>query len=174
MEAILGSAGATFLESLNWVDTLVIVIVLASATAGFLSGFIWQILRIASLLAAFAVATRFHSGLGRYLSVDIPEATRWMICYLALLVGVLVVAYAILFLARGPINSLKVEVPDRIIGAILGVGKGVLICGIISLIVLKYTPTGTALEEAVRNSPLSQYCSEATRSLWGLMPGAGL
>jgi len=171
MMPVLGSDGATFLQSLNWVDTLVIVIVLASATAGSLSGFVWQILRIASILAAFAVATRFHRPLADYLAGELPDQTRLMVCYFALLVGVLVVTYLVLFLIRAPINSLKVEAPDRAVGAALGIAKGLLICGIIAIMVMTFTPRGTPVEESVRNSPLAQHCSLGTRWLWGLMPG---
>jgi len=163
-------AAASLWESLSWVDTVVLVAVLASATAGFLSGFLWQVLRTAALLAAFVVATHFHGPLASYVGGEGPEPAVLIVSYLGLLVGVLFAAYVALFLLRGPINALKVQLFDRLLGVVVGAAKGLLICGILSLVVLTYAPTGTPLAQSVRSSSVAYSCARGARFLWKLMP----
>ena len=50
------------------------------------------------------------------------------------------------------LDAAKPKTTDRLFGAILGAAKGVLICGVLSVLVLSYTERGAALSRAVRPS----------------------
>jgi uncharacterized membrane protein required for colicin V production len=91
--------------------------------------------------------------------------------YIGLFVGSLLVTYLATFLLRAPINALKPEGPDRVLGAMLGVIKGVLVCGIIALTVLQFADENAGLRRSVRWSPSARIVVECVRALWFVLPG---
>ncbi len=173
MDAALRVVTGWFWQSLNWVDMLVLLVAIGGAVAGFLSGFIWQVLRIGALLVALAVAAHYHGPLAEGLAEEIPWQARLIICYMALVGGVLLLSSLALHVVRRPINALKPRAFDRLFGGVFGAAKGLLICGIVSLIVLNYTPEGTALRELVRASTLAGYCAREASLIPQLVPAVG-
>ena len=49
-----------FWDSMNWTDSAIILLVLASAALGYWSGFVWQTVRLAGLVVALWVAQTYH------------------------------------------------------------------------------------------------------------------
>lgn len=156
--------------SFVWVDAVVVIAVGASAVLGFRSGFIWQAVRIVSVVAAYWVAARFHPELAARLGGDMSESARMGISYVGLFVGSLLVTYLVMFLARAPINAFRPEKVDRVLGALFGAVKGVLLCGIIALGVLQYADEQGGLHHSVTWSPSAQIGVQCVRALWFGMP----
>ena len=157
--------------SFVWVDAAIAVSLVLSAALGYRSGFVWQVIRIVSVVVAFWVAEQFHPLVASRLGTDMGESERLWIGYGGLFVGSLLVAYLASFLLRAPINALKPEGPDRVLGAVLGTVKGLLLCGIIALTVLQFADEGGDLRRSVRWSPFARIVVECVRALWFCMPG---
>jgi len=170
MDWVLDGPAASFFASLNWVDALVIVVALAGAASGFLSGFVWQLLRIACLLAAFVVATRFHRSLAEAWDAGLSMPARMLVSYFVLLLAVLAAGYGALFLARLPLKAAGFRGSDRALGAALGLVKGLLLCGILCLVVLTYGGKDSAVRRSILSAPLGRHCARGARILLDAMP----
>lgn len=162
----------SFLDSMNWIDSTIILLVLLCAALGYWSGFVWQTVRLAGLVVALWVAQTYHGPVAARLRGDIPAQSRMIISYGALLLACLIVAGVIMLMIRKPLDAAKPKTTDRLFGTILGAAKGVLVCGVLSVLVLSYTDRGTALRTGVVGSRLSGYCSYGTKLLWEYTPGA--
>jgi len=169
----LQSAMAQFWHALNAVDAAIIAVLLLSLALGYATGFVWQALRLGCILAAFWVATVFHEQAARAIGSAANSPIGEMACFAGILLAVLIAAYVVLFLLRRPINALKPDHPDRLLGAVLSTAKGALLCGILALLLLDYGGPGTRTRELVLGSPLARASAKAVRLLWHALPFGG-
>jgi len=156
--------------SVRWVDVAIVFTLLLTTVLGYRSGFIWQAIRIASVVAAFWVAARFHPLVAIRLARDMSESARLGVSFVGLFVGSLLVAYLTMFLVREPIDALEPETGDRVLGALIGMAKGLLLCGIAALAVLQFGDELGDVRRAVRESPSARIVVECARALWFGMP----
>lgn len=173
MDFIPGNTMASFWQAANGVDAIVVVVTLVSAALGLWTGFVWQIIRIISWLAAFWMAGRYSRPLSEQLGEHFTGNVRILLSWLAIFVVVLMVFYIIGYLGRAAVDALNVELGDRILGAFFGAAKGLLICGSLSLVVLVYISPDTALHAAVKDSVLGSRCAGVVAMLWLVLPGQG-
>jgi len=165
------AAAASFWDTVNWIDAIVVLVAAISAGLGFWSGFIWQVIRVTSWLVAFWVAGQFHHPMAQHLGSFLGEPARLVLSFSLLLLGALLVLYLLAHLGRAYVNALHVEAGDRLLGGVLGAAKALLICGILALMLVQYLPAGTALHSLVDASPLASQSARGARLLWVLMPG---
>ena len=154
------------LGSLGPMDSVVIIVAVVAAGIGFCSGFVWQIIRVVSILAAFLVAARYHGELADRFADIGPEQLRPVACYVILFVGGLLATYLIAFLVRKPIKALKPELSDRLVGAGLGLIKGVLLCGILALAIMRYPDGDSALRKQLDRSRLAGFSARCVQVLY--------
>ncbi|MDP6439431.1 MAG: CvpA family protein [Candidatus Brocadiia bacterium] len=154
------------LGSISVMDSVVIIVAVVAAGIGFCTGFVWQIIRVVSILVVFLIAARYHEDLaGRFADIG-PEQLRLVACYLILFVGGLIATYLIAFLVRKPIKALKPELSDRVVGAGLGLIKGVLLCGILALAIMRYPDGDSALRRQLDSSRLAKLSARCAQVLY--------
>jgi len=152
-------------QSLTWVDAVVLGVLLLSMGLGFATGFVWQVLRIVAVVAAFWVAASFHElAAGQFASV--PSQATLALSYTCLFFGALVVAYILMTLVRERVNAMKPELTDRILGSFFGLIKGFLLCGIIGLALLNYGGRDSVVTTAVAGSGGARFAVQCVGSLW--------
>jgi membrane protein required for colicin V production len=173
MEVANQDALASFWEAANSVDAIVIVVTIVSAALGFWSGFVWQLIRITSWLGAFWLAGQYGRVVAGQLGETFTPSVRLLLGWLGVFVTVLMVFYILGYIGRAMVDALSVELGDRILGALLGSAKGLLICGSLSLVVLAYIAPESILYRAVDQSVLGKRCAEITATLWLILPGTG-
>ncbi|MDP6107086.1 MAG: CvpA family protein [Candidatus Brocadiia bacterium] len=157
------------LGSFGPMDSVVVIVAVVGAVIGFCSGFVWQIIRVVSILAAFLVAARYHAGLAdRFPDVG-PEQLRPAACYLILFLGGLLATYLIAFLVRKPIKALEPELSDRVMGAGLGLVKGVLLCGILALAIVHFPAGDTALRRQLDRAPIARFSARCAQVLYSIV-----
>ncbi len=158
------------LSSVTLADGVVLGIVLVSAGLGFFSGFVWQILRIVGLVVAFWLAARFHSVVAGWFS---PQLTSHAlaIAFACLFLGVVLAAYVLMLIIRKPVDAMKPEFVDRVLGALFGVVKGLLVCGIVALVLFQYGARQSSVRRQVSASPSARFTAECVRSLWWAVSG---
>ena len=171
MDPITALIPGGLLASLTWADAVVLAVVVLSAGVGFLSGFVWQILRMVSVVVAFWVAARFHGALAGHVAGDVADPARLALSFAGLFVAVVVAGYLLMLLIREPVNAMKPEPADRILGAFFGVLKGLLICGVVALTLLHYGGEHTAARKLVRGSVSATFTARCVRSLWCAVSG---
>jgi membrane protein required for colicin V production len=172
VETVLNAAEGGVLSYLTWLDAAVILVALVTAVVGFWSGFVWQIIRIASVLAAFWIAAQFSAPLEARICNVLPAETCGIAAFAAILVGVLLAAYLLAHLLRGPIEAIRPEMMDHFLGFLFGLAKGLLLCGILALMIMRYTDPNSRAHEMVASAPLARGLAWCARALWALMVGA--
>lgn len=111
---------------------IVMLIVLASACMfGAYKGFAWQLASIASIVFSYFIAYRFREPLSKSIVAEPP----WdqFLAMLILFVGTSLVVWVGFNMVRPTIDRMKLKEFDRQIGALFGLLKGCLYCGLITL-----------------------------------------
>jgi membrane protein required for colicin V production len=109
-------------------DMMVIAVVGLSTVLAFWRGFVRVVMSLVAWVAAVVLAIHYSSSVGEML----PEfggspAARYIAAFALILVGILVLGTLIGWLLARMIRAIGLGFLDRILGALLGVARGVLI-----------------------------------------------
>jgi membrane protein required for colicin V production len=115
-------------------DFMVIGVVGLSMVFGFMRGFVRVFVSLAAWVVAVVGAIRFSEVVGGMLP-DFGEApaTRYVLAFALILVGVLIVGALLGFILSRLVRAVGLGVLDRTLGAIFGVARGLLIAVIVVL-----------------------------------------
>jgi membrane protein required for colicin V production len=172
MDGVTSSAALLHISGvLTTVDLIVIALVLVSMAVGFWTGFVWQFVRIAGLVASVWVSWLYHPVVAQYLGTEMPEALRMVIGAAAVFIAALLVCYLLAFLFRDLINTLKPEMPDRILGAVFGMFKGVMLVGFIAFVVIRFLGPENPVRERVEGSKGAVAAATCVRAFLYVLPG---
>ena len=164
--AVLAAEGMSF----GRIDVVILVALTLCAAIGFWSGFLWQVIRIASVIVAFWVAAHYHPVAAAWLGERLREPARNTVAYVAVFSAVLLLCYLASFFARAIIDKLKPGLADRVLGAVLGLVKGVLVCGILVLGVLAYGGEDGKLHSELDGSFVATATATCASTLWFMVP----
>lgn len=144
--------------SLNWVDLLLLLIILISAAGGWQRGFILSVLDLVRWLGSWIVALVFYRWLSACLGLvtDWTETWRFPIAFITLVVlsGIAIHIIGRLILKRVPIET-HTHGLNRLLGIIPGVVSGVVAAAIVSAL-LYAVPISDSLSEAAQKSWLAE------------------
>jgi membrane protein required for colicin V production len=150
----------------NWLDIVLLIVLVLSFVFGIIKGFVRQIVGLAAVVAGFFIAAYYHPYLARILGRAFASG-RWssLVAFLLIFFGVLALGTLIGFLLsklmRGPLRLI-----DRVLGSALGLVKGILISGVIVMALLAF-PADT---RTLMNSILAPYCYWLTKGMVQLVP----
>ena len=151
---------------INWLDVILILILVAAFVIGIIKGLVRQIVGILAALIGLFVALAFYpylSGAIRLLMKN--DVMRDFLSFATIFLLMLLIGWVTgrLFTKamKGPFKFL-----NHVLGGALGLLKGTLLCGILVFAMLIF-PVNT---EALRGSALSPYCIVITRSVIDLIP----
>jgi membrane protein required for colicin V production len=136
-------------------DLLMLIVLVAATAWGAHKGLAWQIASLASIFASYFVALRFRDSVSHM----IPAESPWN-RFLAMLVVYLACSLAIWIAFRfisDIIDRVKLKEFDRQIGGLLGFGKGVVLCVIITLFAV--TLSGDQTRQQIIHSKSGHYIS---------------
>lgn len=116
-------------------DFVVIGVVGLSAVLAFLRGFVRVVVSLAAWVAAVVAAVHFAE-FGGGLLPDFGEspATRYLVAFALILVGVLILGALVGYLLSRLVRAVGLGFLDRSLGAIFGVARGLLIAVILVLL----------------------------------------
>lgn len=119
---------------MHWLDTTLLAALSLGAALGFLSGLFWQVARIVSFAAAVAATIFLHEPAVAFLSTAVLKNAEPALIKTAAYLGVFLLAYTVLFLVtrllRMWIRSTEMAPLDRLLGALLGLGKVALVLAV--------------------------------------------
>ena len=112
-------------------DILMIAVLVCATLFGAWKGLAWQVASLAAIVASYYVAFHFRDQVAEQIHTTPP----WniFIAMLLLYVGTSFVIWVVFRLVSRFIDRVKLKEFDRQIGALFGLGKGVLLCVIITL-----------------------------------------
>jgi membrane protein required for colicin V production len=151
---------------MNWLDIVIIVVAVLLGLVGLRQGIIKTVFGIAGLIGGIVLAGRYYSGLAALLS---PAGATWanIAAYAIILIATLIVAGVIGWLVTKLVHLVLLGWLDRLVGCILGVVVGGLLCAAILAIVVKYYP---ATEAVISQSGVAKFVMEGFPLLLALLP----
>ena len=127
--------------SLNWVDWVIIVVLTLSTLISLWRGFVREALSLAAWVVAFLAASVFADPLAALLSDIIKNVTgRYIVAYVVLFVGVLVLGTIINALMARLIRVSGLSGLDRLLGTIFGFTRGLIIVLVVVFIAQELLP----------------------------------
>jgi len=152
---------------MNWLDIVIIVVSVLLGILGLRQGIIKTVFSIAGLIGGIILAGRYYGGLAALLSPSGATSAN-IAAYAIILIATLIVAGAVGRLVAKLVHLVLLEWLDRLVGFILGVCIGGLLCAAFLAIAAKYDP-GT--EAVIRQSGLAKFLMEGFPLLLALLPG---
>jgi membrane protein required for colicin V production len=117
------------------VDTIIVVIILLSGALGIYWGFIRQVLALAGLIAGLVFASRYGASVADALSSFVASDTLARVLGFGIvLIGVSAAASLLASLLRRFVGLLFLGWLDHLVGGLLGLLQGLMICTIFLLI----------------------------------------
>jgi membrane protein required for colicin V production len=151
---------------MNWLDIVIIVVAVLLGLVGLRQGIIKTVFGIAGLIGGIVLAGRYYSGLAALLS---PAAATWanIAAYAIILVVALIVASVVGRLVAKLVHIVMLGWLDRLVGCVLGVVIGGLLCAAILAIVGKYYPS---TEAVIIQSVIARFLMGGFPLLLALLP----
>lgn len=141
---------------INWADVIIIAIVLLSALISLFRGFVREALSLASWVLAFWVALTFSHPLSDLLVNTIHSPTlRMGAAFGGIFIVVLIICAIINYFITALVHSTGLSGTDRLLGAVFGLIRGVLLVAALLLVARLTTPM--AQETWWSGSRLIQY-----------------
>jgi membrane protein required for colicin V production len=120
---------------MSTLDTLLIVVILLCGILGIYWGFIRQVLSVAGLIAGLVLASRYGERVSDWLSSFISNNTVVQaLGFLLVLIAVSATVSLLATLLRRFVGLLFLGWLDHLIGGVLGIVQGMLICTVILLV----------------------------------------
>ncbi len=120
---------------MNWVDYLIIGIILISAGISVVRGFIKEVLSLVSWAVALWVAVMFYAHLASLLTSYIDTATlRFFIAFIILFIVTLILGALVNHLISQLVEKTGLSGTDRALGVMFGILRGVAIVTILVLV----------------------------------------
>jgi membrane protein required for colicin V production len=151
-----------------WYDILIIAIIAAGFLYGFIKGIISEIFAIAGLIIGFLVAMKYSFLIQPFLLRFIKGETGAFVIgfiLLFLLTAAGIIMLGIFF--KKAIKFIRLSWLDRWIGGLVGLVKGIIVVGLISLIIVALFPDGKAF---MKQSTFGRYTIAIVRIAAYLLP----
>ena len=151
---------------MNWLDIVIIVVAVLLGLVGLRQGIIRTVFGIAGLIGGIVLAGRYYGGLAAVLS---PGGATWasVAAYAIILIATLIVAGVIGWLVAKLVHFVALGWLDRLIGFILGVFVGGLLCAAVLAIISKYYPGSVA---TISQSVIAKFLMSQFPLLLALLP----
>jgi membrane protein required for colicin V production len=141
---------------MNWLDILIIIVLILLGVAGLRQGLIRTVFGIAGLIGGIFLAGRYYDELAARL---FPSGAIWgnIAAYAIILIATLVVAGVIGWLLAKLINFAALGWLDKFMGFILGVVIGALLFAAILAIVLHFADYYPGMEATINESAIGSF-----------------
>ena len=151
---------------MNWLDIVIIVVAVLLGLAGLRQGIIRTVFGIAGLIGGIVLAGRYYGQLAELL---FPAGSTWahIAAYVIILLATLLVAGLVGWLVAKLVHFAMLGWLDRLVGFVLGVVIGGLLCAAVIAIVAKYYPGSQAV---IGQSPMAKFLMEGFPLLLALLP----
>jgi membrane protein required for colicin V production len=124
-------------KSMTWLDVAILVIIALSAMVSLMRGFVKEALSLAAWILAFWVAISFAYPLAAldWLVAQIPSPTaRISVAFASLFLLTLLAGALVNYLVSQLVRKSGLSGTDRMLGIIFGIGRGVVLVGILVLL----------------------------------------
>jgi membrane protein required for colicin V production len=151
---------------MNWLDYLLLTIMVVTAIVGIFRGFIKQVIGLAAVVAGLILAGLYYEQTAAVFQTFVKNQLLSNFLGFILIFVVVLIAGGILghLLTKAMIGPLALV--NRLFGALFGFLKAVLICGILVFALVAFEVAKPALETSVVAPP----CLSVTRAAIAMIP----
>jgi membrane protein required for colicin V production len=154
---------------MNWVDWLLISVLLMSVVSGFAEGFVRIAIGFFAMILGFLLASWFHGLVGGWLEPWVhSKALTSVIGFLIILIGMMALGALIAWLIQRMFKLVGLSWVDRLAGGAFGLVRGVLVLAIAALLLSAFVPK--KMPAAVGQSELAPYVFGMSRVLSDMTP----
>ena len=133
---------------MNWLDIVIIAILIISTILGLRTGIIKAVLSLAGLIIGVILAGRYYAPLSEQLSF-IPQASvAKIVAFAIILVGVMVIAGVLASLLKWAASVTMLGWVNRLGGAVFGLLLGAVFCGVLLATWVKFFGVVAAIGES--------------------------
>jgi membrane protein required for colicin V production len=151
---------------MNWLDIVVVVILVVSAVAGLKVGIIKALLTVIGGIVGVVLAGRFSSSLGEKMGFISNEGAAKVVAFIIILVLVLLIAALAAAFLKKVAETILLGWVNRLGGAVLGLILGAIFCGAILAMWVKFQGIGDTLLD----SALASFLLDKFPIVMGLLP----
>lgn len=163
-----------FMAQFNWVDYVFIAVFTLSVLAGFVRGFVREILALLVLIAGFVVATIFANSLAAYFTQSTgASADSQVVSYLSvgisfgvIFTGTVIAGSILSFFLSLIFQSTVLGFGNRLLGAVFGFGRGFII-NLVIVFVVQLTAFGD--NDAWKQSKLVEFFQPSAAWMSGVV-----
>jgi membrane protein required for colicin V production len=152
---------------MNWADIGIVVVILLSVLLAAAQGFFFEIISLAGTVVGYLLAAWGYTRLAP--SIEPYVKTAWVAniaAFLVIFLAVTLLASAVGRLVRAAMKEVGLRWFDRLLGAVFGFARGVLVVMVIALAVASFAPGSPVLA----NSRLAPYALVVARAAVWLAP----
>jgi len=150
----------------NWLDIVIVLILCITFFMGLIKGFVRQVLGIIFVIVGIILAVKYYSFISQFLFHLISHrAISNFIGFLLIFIVVLLIGGALTSLVSKLVKH-NLESLDRVLGAVLGLAKGIIICVVLVFALLVFSEGKGSLKE----SRLATYFISISRAMTYLIP----
>jgi len=153
---------------MNAFDIVLLVLACVLVVVGMIKGLVRILIGLAALVAAFALAARYHRPLADRLNgLAIGEEPLKLLAYVMIFLGVMLGGAVIAFLVRKLVKAAMLSWADRLAGAALGLVAAMLAAALLILPLVAYSPYS---ERILGSSVLAPYVTVVADLANALVP----
>ncbi|MDO8142129.1 MAG: CvpA family protein, partial [Candidatus Brocadiales bacterium] len=153
---------------MNWIDYTIFVVLFFATALGLASGPVLQLLRIGCLLVSFFAAIFFHSILGGVMKGIFTPSTANLLSYFVVFGVAFIATYIITDVLKRIMGKWEMGFGLRLFGALLGILKGLVFCGIIIFGVLLFCTRPTC--DKVNASKIASQIGKGMQTIVSVVP----
>jgi len=138
---------------MSWLDIIILIILVIPTLIGLKIGFIKALLSIIGVIVGVVLAGRFSEQLGGALTFISDPGWARIAAFAIILVAVMIIASIVAALTKRILSAMLLGWVNHLVGAVLGFGLGLVFCGAILTIWIKYLGIG----ESISGSALANF-----------------
>ena len=123
---------------MNWLDIVIIIVLVVAAFIGIKTGLIKAVLSLAGLILGIFLAGRYYLNLAGIMK-SLPEQAANILSYIIILLAVMIIAAIIAWFLNKLLNAVLLGWVNHLAGGIAGLLLGAIFVGAILAILVKYT-----------------------------------
>lgn len=153
---------------MNWIDYTIFAVLFFATAFGLASGPVLQLLRIGCLLVSFFAAIFFHGILVGILKGIFTPSTASLISYFVVFGVAFIATYIFTDILKRIMGKWKIGFGLRLFGALLGILKGLIFCGVIIFGVLLFCTKPTC--DKVNTSKIASQIGKGMQTIVSIVP----
>ena len=156
---------------MNWLDVVVIVMLLGFTFAAFRAGLIREVVTLVAVMLGIVIAGALYDDLAKDVLVFIDnEGAAEAVSFLALFGSVYLLGQIGAYILKTGAALLMLGPMDKLGGAVFGFIKGILVVQVLLIVFAAYPSLG--LDDAVDNSEIARLFVDDFSFLLNILPGA--